>query len=340
MPKKAGIKVSTPLIDSYALFLVEDVGRAPRTVRGYRDAVEFFAATRPEARDLGTVRCVSAASCPNEERYEAATEVNWSAVTLSECEAFVRQVLSDGLAPSQSTRRKRAYALKAFFDYLADHDVVDRSCALKLRGPGVQIGKPKPIPDDVWLSIWDQDMGMDDRVLLGLGYYCGLRRHEMIAIGPHHFNLDTRRVKDFPRKGGRTNEVVYGGNLDIFTRKLPRLAVRLDEFEADLGTLVRSRATEGRLLALTEHVAIDNPSDSSINRRLTALSSRTRLHVTPHMMRHSFGTNLVRAGVPAIVIADQMAHANLETTRGYLDTTQWYDTDDARAAPRAEAVSA
>jgi integrase len=284
---------------------------------------------------LDAVRVPSALSCPNEERYVSVRELDWSAVTLFDCERFVRKPLEGGAAPSQSTRRKRAYALKGFFDFLADHDVVEVSCALKLRGPGVQIGKPKPIPDDVWLAIWDQDMGMDDRVLLGLGYYLGLRRHEMIAIAPSHFNLLTRRVKDFPRKGGKTNEVVYGGNLDIIARRLPWLAVRLDEFEADLATLVRSRATTGRLLALTEHIAVDNPSDSSINRRITALSARTRLHVTPHQMRHSFGTNLLRAGVPAIVVADQMAHANLETTRGYLDTTQWYDTQEDCASSAA-----
>lgn len=327
MPKRAGIKVSTPLIESYAAWLIDDIERAKRTVHGYRDAVEFFAATRADARLLDVVRATSAVSCPNEERYVCVDgEVDWAAVTLFELEAFVRAPLLGGNAPSQSTRRRRAYALKAFFDFLADHDVVSHSVALRLRGPGVQIAKPKPIPDDVWLAIWDQNMGMDDRVLLGLGYYVGLRRHEMIAIAPHHFNLATRRVADFPRKGGKTNEVVYGGNLDIIKRRLPHLGVRLDEFEHDLGTLVRSRGLEERLLALTEHIAIDNPSDSSINRRLTALSSRCRVHVTPHQMRHSFGTNLLRSGVPAIVVADQMAHSSLETTRGYLDTTQWYDS--------------
>lgn len=338
MPKKAGTKLSTPLIRLYAKWLIEDIGRASRTVDGYRDAVEFFAATRPEAASLRLGRHISALSCPNEERYVTDDELHWADVTLFDLEAFVRAALfGSGAAPSQSTRRKRAYALKAFFDFLADHDVVERSVALRLRGPGVQIGKPKPIPDDVWLSIWDQNMGIDDRVLLGLGYYVGLRRHEMIGVGPQHFDLGRRRVSGFVRKGGKTNDVVYGKNLDLIRTKLPHLAVRLDEFERDLATLVRSRAFEARLLALTEHVGINDP-DSSINRRLTALSSRCRIHVTPHQMRHSFGTNLLRAGVPAIVVADQMAHANLETTRGYLDTTQWYDTIELEGNPHDERV--
>lgn len=327
MPKKAGRKLCTPLIESYSSWLLNDIERSPRTVRGYRDAVEFFAASLHDTG--GLERVAPALSCPNEERYVSTLElVDWAAVTLKDCEAFVRRPMLDGRPASQSTRRRRAYGLKAFFDYLEMHGDVPSSPAAHLRGPGVQIRKPRPIADDVWLAIWDQPMSPDDRVMLGLGYYVGLRRHEMIAIGPQHFDLARRRVANFPRKGGKVNEVVYGANLDIIARKLPRIGVRLDDFEDSLGMLVGMRSGSGRLLALTEHVSVDDHSDNSINRRLTALSVSCGVHVTPHQMRHSFGTNLLRAGVPAIVVADQMAHANLETTRGYLDTTQWYEMQE------------
>ena len=326
MPKQAGTKLSTPLIREYRRWLTQDVGRASRTVEGYVDQVEFFAATMPSAALCAQSMMPPPVCAPYELRYVTDQEPVWGEVILGELEAFVRAPLfSAGSLPSQSTRRKRAYALKAFFEFLCDHDTIEVDPAAKLRGPGVQVGKPKPIPDDVWLAIWDQDMGMDDRVMLGLGYYLGLRRHEMIGLAPSNVDLERRRMSAFQRKGGKVNEVVYGSNLDIITARLPHLSVRLGEFEADLATLTRSRACTGRMLALTEHVGVNEPN-SAINRRLTALSSRTRTHVTPHQMRHSFGTNLLRAGVPAIVVADQMAHSSLETTRGYLDTTQWYDT--------------
>lgn len=332
MPTKAGMKLSTPLIRSYGRWLLEDIGRTRSTVHCYVDSVEFFAASHPAAGTLSASRVTSARSTPNENRWITDDELQWSSVALYDLEGFVRApMFSTGLAPSKSTRRRRAYALKAFFDFLEDHAVVAVSAAAKLRGPGVQIGKPKPIPDDVWLAIWDQDMSMDDRVLLALGYYLGLRRHEMVSIGPHHFNLGTRRVANFPRKGGKTNEVVYGMNLDIIAEKLPHLGVRLDEFEEALCKIVAVRVGEPRLLALTEHVEVSE-ADSTINRRMTALAARHGVHVTPHQMRHSFATNLLRAGVPAIVVADQMAHASLETTRGYLDTTQWYETREGQCA--------
>lgn len=329
MPKKAGVKLCTPLIERYSSWLSEDAQRSSRTCRAYRDSTEFFAATRPDAVCIEAERVQPAMSCPSEERYVTCRELDWSAVTLRDIEGFVRRPLvQDGAPASQSTRRRRIYALKAFFEFLEDHGDIVRSPAAKLHGPGVKLGKPKPIPDGLWLATWDREMCPEDRVLLGLGYYLGFRRHEMVGVGPHHFNLDRRRVADFPRKGGKTNDVVYGANLDIIARhpKTKHLAVRLDEFEEALAKVVAWRQGDERLLGLTEHVAVDNQSDSTINRRVSSLARLGGTHFTPHQMRHSFGTNLLRAGVPAIVVADQMAHSSLETTRGYLDTTQWYES--------------
>lgn len=326
MPKTAGSKLSTPLIREFARYLIEDVERAPKTVDGYRDNVEFFAALHPSASTLTTERVPSAVSAPNECKLRTDDELPWADVSLEDVERFCRMPLvGTEKVPSQSTRRKRVYALKGFFEFLADHEVIDRDPTRKLRGPGVKIGKPKPIPDDVWLLTWDQDMSIDDRVLLGLGYYAGLRRHELIGIGPHHFDLFDRRLLGFQRKGGAENVVMYGGNNDLVRERLPHLAVRLDEFENDLERLCFARRHEERLIALTEHVGIHEP-DSSINRRLTALSQRCRVHITPHMLRHSFATNLLRMGVPELVVADQLCHANLQTTRNYADATAWYGT--------------
>ncbi|MEV2273869.1 tyrosine-type recombinase/integrase [Nonomuraea africana] len=38
---------------------------------------------------------------------------------------------------------------------------------------------------------------------------------------------------------------------------------------------------------------------------------------TPHSLRHSFGTQLLRNGVDIVVVADLMGHATLDTTRSY-----------------------
>jgi site-specific recombinase XerD len=41
-------------------------------------------------------------------------------------------------------------------------------------------------------------------------------------------------------------------------------------------------------------------------------------HVTPHVLRHSTATALIRAGNGIEVVADVLAHSSLDTTRHYV----------------------
>jgi hypothetical protein len=44
-------------------------------------------------------------------------------------------------------------------------------------------------------------------------------------------------------------------------------------------------------------------------------------HVTSHVLRHTFGTELTRRGVDLVTVAELMGHASLETTRLYTRPT-------------------
>ena len=42
---------------------------------------------------------------------------------------------------------------------------------------------------------------------------------------------------------------------------------------------------------------------------------------TAHVLRHTFGTTLVRGGADLVLVAELMGHARLVTTRGYTRPT-------------------
>src|SRR5207237_10796829 len=52
---------------------------------------------------------------------------------------------------------------------------------------------------------------------------------------------------------------------------------------------------------------------------ITAITKAAGLddHVTSHVLRHTFGTDLTRSGVDIVTVAELMGHASLETTRLY-----------------------
>ena len=63
---------------------------------------------------------------------------------------------------------------------------------------------------------------------------------------------------------------------------------------------------------------------------LLAIAAEARLDpgFSGHVLRHTFGTRLIRDGYNLVLVAELMGHARTETTRGYSLPT----ADDAQAA--------
>jgi site-specific recombinase XerD len=53
--------------------------------------------------------------------------------------------------------------------------------------------------------------------------------------------------------------------------------------------------------------------------------------VTPHVLRHSFATDLIRTGIDIVAVAELLGHASLDSTRIYTLPTD--DDLDAAVAP-------
>lgn len=66
----------------------------------------------------------------------------------------------------------------------------------------------------------------------------------------------------------------------------------------------------------------------SIRHTIGEVGRAAGVDLSPHVLRHTFGTSLVRSGVDVVVVADLMGHASLDTTRLYARPS----ADDARAA--------
>jgi integrase/recombinase XerC len=50
--------------------------------------------------------------------------------------------------------------------------------------------------------------------------------------------------------------------------------------------------------------------------------------VTPHVLRHTFGTDLVRSGVDLVTVAELLGHASLDTTRIYTNPRELHQTGE------------
>ena len=68
--------------------------------------------------------------------------------------------------------------------------------------PVVHNEDPRSVPEAVWRQVWFSELDDSDRVALGLGYLCGLRRREIVRLSAGNF-LDDGHLTGIERKGGK-----------------------------------------------------------------------------------------------------------------------------------------
>lgn len=67
---------------------------------------------------------------------------------------------------------------------------------------------------------------------------------------------------------------------------------------------------------------------SGVYRMLRKYAQQAGLHVTPHMMRHTFAYRLLRVSHDLVMVQKMLGHANINTTAIY---TQPQDEDEERS---------
>jgi site-specific recombinase XerD len=269
--------------------------KRPLTIRSYGDTLRAFAASHVSPTDA----------------------------TTDSIELFILRQRRGGRAPAPATSKRDRDALRSFYRWLVSRGHVESDPTADVGVPTVRNKDPHPVPDHVWVPLWRSAMPREDRVWLGLGYYAGLRRFELATIPPDLFDVESQAIRAFERKGGSTFAVEYGQMAGVVADHLPHLAENWERWLDDVAWLATFRRGEQFMAPSSKGVSVLNDT-GWFNKRIKALLRAADLDegaVTPHGLRHSCATNLLRCGAPIEIIADQLSHSSIETTRRYLQTS-------------------
>ncbi len=238
-----------------------------------------------------------------------------------------------GTIGAPASRAKDVAVTRSLYSYLHARELVDRNPTTLLLAPTVHNRNPKPVAVDVWRSVWFSDELPDEaRVVLGLGFFVGLRRQEIVSLAPSHVSLLSQRLVGFIRKGGGDDVTPYGEMVGVFGDAMPHLIGDPASFLDPLHALVAARLGRPRLLPWREDQAVGRYNAAKhelrahdidpewVNSRLKTWLKRCGLAgnaFTPHALRHSTATYLLAAGVPDIMVANLLNHSKLDVTRRY-----------------------
>lgn len=318
------------LARSYLTWLSTIRGRRPSTTYNYAATLDAFLSHVGE-------RCVTQ-------------------LTLQDLEAFmlrprVRQ--SKNGRAAAGTLAREATTLRSFYAFLHQRGHTSRNPALFLAAPSRPRREPRPIADDLWRRVWTHaELTEEARVVLGLGFFLGLRRMEIVGLRPEQ--VAPRELVAFTRKGGGEDSLPSGVMLDVFAAEMPALFGHCGPaaFTEPLQALCEDARREGRpiLLPWAEEIAqlaskrprrvhelpAGDLDPQVLNKRLRRWLADVGLPnaFTPHQLRYSCATNLARCGMPVQLIQRLLNHADISTTQRYVRTSNievsdWFEQRQA-----------
>lgn len=204
----------------------------------------------------------------------------------------------EGLAPS--TRARRLAAVRSFYRYAVDVEVVRNDPTERVRPP-----KVSPDPVKVGLTLPEVrrvvnaavECGPSHRATVGLLLGAALRVSEAVAATVADIHpVDGHTVLDVVGKGGRRRVVPLSAfTLELLDPMLPW----------------------GPLIVGRDGAHVDRYAAAHMVRRVGRAAALDR-PISPHILRHTAATLALDGGAPVQTVADLLGHSSPTTTMRYV----------------------
>jgi integrase/recombinase XerD len=232
-----------------------------------------------------------------------------TALQRPDLEAFVRDAMASGLAPSSVARL--VAATRGLFKFLRLAGRVEANPAADLQAPRALSALPAFLSTsdiDALLAAPDvtTPRGLRDRALIETLYATGLRVSELVNLRLTDVRVEQGYLQCLG-KGHKQRIVPLGDEAASWVRRYvsdgrPRLVRKRESpwvFVNARGGTRLSRSGFWKLL------------------RAYGLSAGVRGPLSPHVLRHSFATHLLERGADLRAIQAMLGHADLSTTQIY-----------------------
>ena len=210
---------------------------------------------------------------------------------------------------NKSSIARKLSSLRTYYDYLVKKELIDINYFKMFKNPKKDRGLPKYVKEDdidkMFLVPNTRNwIGQRNLLIIRMLYATGVRISELVNIKLNDININDRTIKILG-KGSKERIVVFGNN----TKEC------LDDY-----------INRGR-----REVDIHSSSYLFLNKDGNKLSTRyirkilddiifkasIEMHVSPHMLRHTFATGMLNNGADLVSVKDLLGHESLNTTSIY-----------------------
>lgn len=284
-----------PQVLAFLSHLRSERGLSPNTVAAYRN-------------DLGQLASMLR---------KGSTEVRWDKVSERRLEDYAVDLVNQGY--TQTSVARKIASVRSYFQFLAEEGEIAKSPAARLqaRRPGRSL--PDVLSERQVVDLLrtaghgGTPEAIRDRAMLELTYAAGLRVSEV--VGPTGIELASLSLDDgwvrVLGKGSKERVVpLYPGITEIV-----RHYIR--EARPQLAAHAKRRGPVPRALFLNAHGRPLTRQGYWLVLKRAAAEAGIAANVTPHTLRHSFATHLLRGGASLRHVQELLGHASISTTQVY-----------------------
>jgi len=282
------------LIEEFLAHKATERGLSPKTIAAYRhDLSKFSQFAQKEARH----------------------KIIWADVDRYTIKAYLQFLVNTGHRKGNAavSRGRKLATLKSFFKHLVNEGKIKNDPAAQIKMPKAKQKEPSYLTEQEYKRLLRtvQKNATDyfkfrDTAIINMLLGMGLRLSELVGLNVGSVNFEDGSVK-VSRKGNRERILPANDNVMINVQRY--LKSRKDvSFNAPLFLSKRNqRISSGSVWHLVKKYLHQ------------ARIGKDRL--SPHTLRHTFATALLRQGENLLTIKELMSHSSIRTTQRYLHIT-------------------
>lgn len=221
-------------------------------------------------------------------------EARWSTITAQDLDAYVTAMADLGLA--SSTIKRRVSAVRSLYTYMRGQHLVDRNPAQYTSTPKLAKREPHTIePAAITATVEDRQVSFTTRVQVALLAETGIRISELMSLRVEDVDEQHRQLH-ITGKGNKERTVNYGA----------RFAQMWAEYRGNA----------------TGQIFIEDVRTASRNIHFALAKHSAQRYLSPHIIRHTFATEMVRNGASIYAVKDLLGHESVKTTEQYAHRCQ------------------
>jgi len=208
---------------------------------------------------------------------------------------------------------RKLSGVRNFYNYLYNNDIVSENYFIDIHNPKKIKGLPNYLKEEEVDKLFDipdinNPLGQRNLLILEMLYATGVRVSELVNIKIKDINIYNNSIKIIG-KGSKMRIVFFGSfckkSLDIYLEDGRKKLNKKDceyLFLNKNGNKLSDRMVRNILDDLIIKAGIDK-------------------NVYPHMIRHTFATDMLKSGADLMTVKELLGHENIDTTSIYTHVT-------------------